>query len=92
MSSGNIQLSFGLKKSTLNKLCSVFQSHGNIDSVILYGSRAKGSYKLGSDIDLTIKGGLLPFFEFLQIEDWPWSCYHAMLGKVDQCIVYSYYK
>jgi len=69
MSSGNIQLSFGLKKSTLNKLCSVFQSHGNIDSVILYGSRAKGSYKLGSDIDLTIKGGLLPFFEFLQIED-----------------------
>jgi len=69
MSSGNIQLSFGLKNSTLNKLCSVFQSHGNIDSVILYGSRAKGSYKLGSDIDLTIKGGLLPFFEFLQIED-----------------------
>ena len=69
MSSGNTQLSFGLKKSTLNKLCSVFQSHGTIESVILYGSRAKGNYKVGSDIDLTIKGGLLPFFEFLQIED-----------------------
>jgi len=69
MSSGNTQLSFGLKKTTLNKLYSVFQSHGTIESVILYGSRAKGNYKVGSDIDLTIKGGLLPFFEFLQIED-----------------------
>ena len=69
MSSGNTQLSFGLKKSTLNKLCSVFQGHGAIESVILYGSRAKGNYKVGSDIDLTIKGGLLPFFELLQIED-----------------------
>jgi len=69
MSSVNTQLSFGLKKSTLNKLCSVFKSHDTIESMILYGSRAKGNYKVGSDIDLTIKGGLLPFFEFLQIED-----------------------
>ena len=28
----------------------------NIDEVILYGSRAKGTFKNGSDIDLSLKG------------------------------------
>ena len=34
----------------------VFQSFPEIEQVILYGSRAKGTNKPGSDIDLTIKG------------------------------------
>ena len=29
-----------------------------VEQVILYGSRAKGNYKEGSDIDLTLKGNL----------------------------------
>jgi uncharacterized protein len=61
--------SFGLKQATLEKLKSVFQKHDAIDSVIIYGSRAKGTYKEGSDIDLTIKGLVLPFAELMQIED-----------------------
>jgi len=61
--------SFGLKHMTLEKLGSVFQKHDAIDSVIIYGSRAKGTYKEGSDIDLTIKGLALSFFELMQIED-----------------------
>jgi uncharacterized protein len=28
-----------------------------VDKAILYGSRAKGNYKNGSDIDLTLRGG-----------------------------------
>ena len=35
------QVSFGLKSSTLNKLCSVFHRHDAIESVLIYGSRAK---------------------------------------------------
>ncbi|NOQ76569.1 MAG: nucleotidyltransferase domain-containing protein [Methylococcaceae bacterium] len=62
-------LLFGLKKATLDKLYTVFQQHDAIETVLIYGSRAKGNYRVGSDIDLTIKGRLLPFFEFLQIED-----------------------
>jgi predicted nucleotidyltransferase len=54
---------------TLEKLASVFQKHSAIDSVIIYGSRAKGTYKEGSDIDLTIKGSALSFFELMKIED-----------------------
>jgi len=29
-----------------------------VEQVVLYGSRAKGNYKEGSDIDLTVKGNL----------------------------------
>jgi len=60
---------FGLSSLTLSKLDSVFKRHVSIDAVVIYGSRAKGSYKRGSDIDLTIKGTLLSFSELMQIED-----------------------
>lgn len=60
---------FGLSAATLNKLNSVFAQHKVIDSVVIYGSRAKGNYRNGSDIDLTIKGGEISFDELMQIED-----------------------
>ncbi|WP_171899560.1 nucleotidyltransferase domain-containing protein [Candidatus Marithrix sp. Canyon 246] len=49
-------MKFGLKEQTINKIIKVFQSFPEIEQVILYGSRAKGTNKHGSDIDLTIKG------------------------------------
>ena len=60
---------FGLSSTTLEKLNSVFAQYAAIDSVLIYGSRAKGNYRAGSDIDLTIKGGEISFAEFMQIED-----------------------
>lgn len=60
---------FGLSAATLEKLNSVFAQHSAIDSVLIYGSRAKGNYRAGSDIDLTIKGNEIPFAEFMQIEN-----------------------
>ncbi len=59
----------GLPQSALDKLCSIFQQHDAIESVLVYGSRAKGNYRRGSDIDLTIKGRALTFAELRQIED-----------------------
>jgi len=60
---------FGLKRSTLNKFRSVFQVNDAIESMRIYGSCAKGSYyRVGLDIDLTIKGRLLLFLELMQIE------------------------
>lgn len=61
--------SFGLSAATLDKLKSVFTRHSAISSVVLYGSRAKGNYRAGSDIDLTIKGSEMSFAELMQIED-----------------------
>ncbi|MCB2146676.1 MAG: nucleotidyltransferase domain-containing protein [Deltaproteobacteria bacterium] len=49
-------MQFGLKKETIEKIVKIFERHDEIEAVILYGSRAKGNFKSGSDIDLTLKG------------------------------------
>lgn len=36
----------------------VFTQHPEVEKVILYGSRAKGNYREGSDIDLTMVGDI----------------------------------
>jgi uncharacterized protein len=47
---------FGLKETTIQKICGVLARHPQVERAILYGSRAKGDYKNGSDIDLTLLG------------------------------------
>lgn len=60
----------GLSPATLDKLIGVFQQHSSIDSVWVYGSRAKGNYRSGSDIDLTLKtSNIIQYAELMQIED-----------------------
>ena len=64
---------FGLPQATRDKLCGVFSRHPGICRVLVYGSRAKGNYRPGSDIDLSLQceplENSLPFAEFLQIQD-----------------------
>lgn len=48
----------GISQNALDKIKAVLFSVQGVEQVILYGSRAKGNYKEGSDIDLTIKGNL----------------------------------
>jgi len=50
-------LRFGLKEATIQKICAVLARYPQVKQAILYGSRAKGNYKNGSDIDLTLRGG-----------------------------------
>ena len=52
---------FGLDQVLLDKFCAVFEQYSSIDKVIIYGSRAKGSYRKGSDIDLTLLGPEITF-------------------------------
>ena len=52
---------FGLKESTIQKINGVFARYPQVEKAVLYGSRAKGSYKNGSDIDLTLIGKDLTF-------------------------------
>ena len=49
-------MSFGLKENTIHKIQSVFTDYPEVTKAILYGSRAKGTYQNGSDIDLTLHG------------------------------------
>ncbi len=59
---------FGLKPSTIEKINAVFARHPQIEQVVLYGSRAKGNYRPGSDVDLTILGEAVTLSQLLQIE------------------------
>jgi predicted nucleotidyltransferase len=48
---------FGLKEATIQKIGAVLAHYPQVEKAVLYGSRAKGNYKNGSDIDLTLCGG-----------------------------------
>ncbi|BBP44209.1 nucleotidyltransferase domain-containing protein [Thiosulfativibrio zosterae] len=45
---------FGLKASTIHSIQQVLWAHPEIQKAVIYGSRAKGTFKKGSDIDLTL--------------------------------------
>jgi len=47
---------FGLKEKVIFQIADVLSKYPEIHSAVLYGSRAKGNYRKGSDIDLTLKG------------------------------------
>lgn len=46
----------GLTEQTVEKICAVLASFPEVEKAVVYGSRAKGHFKPGSDIDLTLFG------------------------------------
>lgn len=52
-------MKFGLTQATIEKICGVFEKFPEIEKAVLYGYRAKGNFKTGSDIDLTLFGPAL---------------------------------
>ena len=50
-------MQYGLSAQTLQKIRDVFANYPQVEEAVLYGSRARGDYKNGSDIDLTLRGG-----------------------------------
>lgn len=51
-------MKFGLNKTDTDSINAVFQTYPNVSEVIVFGSRALGNEKQGSDIDLAIKGDI----------------------------------
>ena len=60
-------LNSGIKNNVLEALIALAQKHG-IESLILFGSRARGDYHTTSDIDLAVRGGNVVRFS-LDAED-----------------------
>lgn len=54
-------MDFGLKETDLRKITTVMNHFPQIESAIIYGSRAKGNYKQASDIDIALQGLELNF-------------------------------
>lgn len=50
-------MKFGLPETTIEKIRTTLARHPEVEKALLYGSRAKGNWKNGSDIDLTLVGG-----------------------------------
>jgi predicted nucleotidyltransferase len=62
-------MNHGLSPATVAKICGVFARFPSVEKVVLYGSRAKGTSKPGSDIDLTLLGDSLTSAELGAIAD-----------------------
>ncbi len=62
-------LRFGLKPAVIGNMNAVFSQYPAVEQVILYGSRAKGTYKRGSDIDLCLVGAGLTMPILLNIDN-----------------------
>ncbi|MBI3959857.1 MAG: nucleotidyltransferase domain-containing protein [Chloroflexi bacterium] len=63
-------MKYGLQDATIQKICAVFARFPQVETAVLYGSRAKGNYKNGSDIDLTLRGdGALTLNVLYRISD-----------------------
>lgn len=60
--------SSGLRELDIQLIHNVLRQYSKITEAILYGSRAKGNYRPGSDIDLTLKGDQLSHSDLLDIE------------------------
>ncbi|HDR52380.1 MAG TPA: nucleotidyltransferase domain-containing protein [Mariniphaga anaerophila] len=62
-------MKFGLKEHTIEEIREVFAAHSRIEKAILYGSRAKGNYKTGSDIDIVLLAPDITLTELFRIEN-----------------------
>lgn len=50
---------FGLSDKAIHAITDVLKQFPDVEEAVLYGSRAKGNFRDGSDIDLTLKGEML---------------------------------
>lgn len=66
--SGQSNQSFGLTASVIEQIKKVFSRYPNVERVLIYGSRAKGDYHTGSDIDLALIGEKATLEDTLAIE------------------------
>jgi len=79
---------FGLPDVTVQKICSVFAAYPQIEKVFLYGSRAMGNWRNGSDIDLCVVVESLALSDVFAIENrlddllLPWKIDLALRNQI----------
>lgn len=57
----------GLSESDLAAMIDVLSQFASVDTALIFGSRAKGTYKPGSDVDLAVKGESLSYDDVSRI-------------------------
>ena len=61
--------SHGLDEETVAQVTGVLAAFPEVERAVLFGSRAKGTYKPGSDIDLALSGESLDWRKLGQIDE-----------------------
>lgn len=61
------QKKYGLSEFDLNAVSSIFQKNPKIEKAILFGSRAKGNFNAGSDVDIALVGDGLTLNDVLDM-------------------------
>jgi uncharacterized protein len=62
-------MNHGLSAAAVARIHEVLARHPEVERALLYGSRAKGNFKPGSDIDLTLLGDKLDPTIIARIDD-----------------------
>ena len=57
---------YGIPESDLDALLTELKKNSKINEIILFGSRAKGTFRNGSDIDIALKGRNLKLNDILE--------------------------
>jgi predicted nucleotidyltransferase len=52
---------FGLKDGDIKTIRDILAKHSEVEKAFVFGSRAKGNYKNGSDVDIALKGEKITF-------------------------------
>ena len=63
----NKQLQFGLEQLDIDNIIAILKQTDEVESAILFGSRAIGTNREGSDIDIALKGKLVSHQNLLDI-------------------------
>ena len=62
-------MKYGLQDTTIEKISTLLSLYPQVEQATLFGSRAAGNYKNGSDIDLTLYGEALTLSTLNKIID-----------------------
>jgi predicted nucleotidyltransferase len=60
---------FGLREKDMEILRRAFESIEGLETALLFGSRSRGAYKPGSDVDLALKGSRLTLRDIWRFQD-----------------------
>nr|WP_262897984.1 nucleotidyltransferase domain-containing protein [Algoriphagus oliviformis] len=58
---------FGLSDADLEEILDILSKEAQVEQAFIFGSRAKGNFKTGSDVDIALKGEALDFDTLSQI-------------------------
>jgi predicted nucleotidyltransferase len=58
---------FGLSKEDLRTITAVISKQNDVEEALLFGSRAKGNFRKGSDVDIVLKGKIITRDTILKI-------------------------